>query len=231
MARSTLAQRHRLIGEEGRSDPELPRSTTPSTGGDPRRSSWISPASPSGDADGVRTVAAHSSRSPRLEYVAPTNRAPRGPFRGTSADRGATAVGNPARPAAPEVGVQEQSCDTIDADRRDRDPGSTPGGSTRPDTLADQTASVGSIEITASERSSAWRQFRSGRTGRSTRQTPPATRRSFSSTASGCCRAAGTAGSSSSARLATRRSLRTGRTILRPSRRPARTRTSLPRRR
>ena len=111
------------------------------------------------------------------------------------------------------------------------EPGSTPGGSNRPDSLADQTASVGSIEITATERSSAWRQFRSGRTGRSTWQTPPATRRSFSSTASGCCRAAGTAGGSSSARLATRRSLRTGRTILRPSRRPARTRTSLPRRR
>src|SRR5262249_60587415 len=49
-------------------------------------------------------------------------------------------------------------------------------------------------EKTATERSSAWRPFQSGRAGRSRRQTPPGTLRSSSFTASGCCRAAGPTG-------------------------------------
>jgi hypothetical protein len=48
--------------------------------------------------------------------------------------------------------------------------------------------------------------YPSGRTRRSKRPTPPARRLWSSSTASGCCRAGGTVGCSSSARLATRRS-------------------------
>src|SRR5215475_322571 len=53
--------------------------------------------------------------------------------------------------------------------------------------------------------SSTWRQFPSGRTGRSRRPTPLATPRSCSSMASGCCRAAGPTGRTSSSRPATRR--------------------------
>jgi hypothetical protein len=56
-----------------------------------------------------------------------------------------------------------------------------------------------------SEEGSSWRQFPSGRTGRSRRPTALAIPRSCSSTASGCCRAAGPTGRTSSNVPATRR--------------------------
>ena len=64
---------------------------------------------------------------------------------------------------------------------------------------------VGLIEHVATWPMTVWRQFPSARTGRSRRPTPLATPRSSSSMASGCCRAAGPTGRTSSSRPATRR--------------------------
>jgi hypothetical protein len=64
---------------------------------------------------------------------------------------------------------------------------------------------TGPATFTRPKGSSAWRQFPSGRSGTSRRPTPLAPPRSSSSTASGCCRAAGPAGRTSSSRPVTRR--------------------------
>ena len=76
---------------------------------------------------------------------------------------------------------------------------------------------------------SSWRQSPSGRAGRSRRPTPLVTPRRLRPRPLAAAQQLGR-GRTSSSRLATRRSRRTGLTIRRPSRRPGRTRTSSPRR-